>query len=330
VLDLAGHLGWPVLADPRSGCRLPHDRVVAHFDAILRSAAGRAARPETVLRFGSLPASKVLTEWLHDQAGEQIGIDADGRRSDPLGDLGPVVVAPAGEVGPALMRSCPGGTDPAWGSRWADADRRAASAIDLALSDRLTDPAVARRLVARLPDGAHLVVSSSMPVRDVEWYAAPRSGVRVLANRGANGIDGVVSTAVGVALAGAPTVALVGDVAFLHDTNALLGLTDRGVDLTVVVVDNDGGAIFSFLPQARVLDDVTYERLFGTPHGLDLVAVARAHGVDAASISDADGLDAELRREVAGPRVVVVHTDRGANVAVHDEIHQAVADALDR
>jgi 2-succinyl-5-enolpyruvyl-6-hydroxy-3-cyclohexene-1-carboxylate synthase len=124
-----------------------------------------------------------------------------------------------------------------------------------------------------------------MPVRDVEWYAAPRRSVRVHANRGANGIDGVVSTAVGVAAAsGSPTALLVGDVAFLHDVNGLLGAHDRGADLLVVVVDNDGGGIFSFLPQASEVDAERFEQLYGTPHGLDLVAVARAHGVPAEAL----------------------------------------------
>ncbi|MGH9154838.1 MAG: thiamine pyrophosphate-dependent enzyme, partial [Acidimicrobiales bacterium] len=209
------------------------------------------------------------------------------------------------------------------------AEAAAQVAIDETLADepRPTEPAVARRLVASVPDGAALVVSSSMPVRDVEWYAAPRSGLRVIANRGANGIDGVTSTAVGVALGAAgPTVALLGDLAFLHDATGLLALGQTGADLTVVVVDNDGGGIFSFLPQATRLGAMSFERLLGTPHGLDLVAVARSFGVEATRIADLDALAAAAT--TPGPKVVVVPTDRGGNVAVHDRLHAAVAAAV--
>src|SRR3546814_10022318 len=123
-----------------------------------------------------------------------------------------------------------------------------------------------------------------MPVRDLEWFGVIRSDLRVIANRGANGIDGVVSTAVGAALVGAKTTLLIGDVAFLHDSNGLLGLAGRDVDLTIVVLDNDGGGIFSFLPQRTQLPPERFEHLFGTPHGLNLVALARAYGVQAAGV----------------------------------------------
>jgi len=186
-----------------------------------------------------------------------------------------------------------------------------------------------------LPEGSRLVVSSSMPVRDVEWFAAPRSGVQVLANRGANGIDGVVSTAVGVALAargtGSATVVLIGDVALLHDSNALLGLADRGVDLTIVVVDNDGGGIFSFLPQGQALEADRFEQLFGTPHGVDLSVLAAAHGlmtVEPATGADiADAVRASIG--AGGSRMVQIRTDRTANVEVHDQLNGAVAAALE-
>ncbi len=191
---------------------------------------------------------------------------------------------------------------------------------------------MARAVAASLPEGARLVVSSSMPVRDVERYAAPRPGLDVLANRGANGIDGVVSTALGVALgAGAPTALLVGDVAFLHDSNGLLGAAGRRADLVCVVVDNDGGGIFSFLPQASALARDRFEALFGTPHGLDLAALASAYGVDARRLAPGDDIGPAVAEAVArgGVRVLVVATDRAANVAVHRRLDEAMAAAVE-
>jgi 2-succinyl-5-enolpyruvyl-6-hydroxy-3-cyclohexene-1-carboxylate synthase len=154
--------------------------------------------------------------------------------------------------------------------------------------------------------------------------------VRVHANSGANGIDGVTSTAVGVALTWTPTVLLIGDVAFLHDANALLGLSRRGASLVIVVVDNGGGGIFSFLPQRRALDAGTFEQLFGTPHGSDLVALAEAHGVPAERVGSRAGLRAAVTGALTrgGPRVVVVGTDRDANVEVHRRVEAAVAAAV--
>jgi 2-succinyl-5-enolpyruvyl-6-hydroxy-3-cyclohexene-1-carboxylate synthase len=161
-------------------------------------------------------------------------------------------------------------------------------------------------------------------VRDVEWYGTPRNDIRVVGNRGANGIDGVVSTALGVASgSGRPTVALLGDLAFLHDAGGLLGAAGRDVDCTFVVVDNDGGGIFSFLPQASALPVDRFEQLFGTPHGIDIGAIAAAHGIPVTDVVAA-------RREPpdAGVRVIHIRTDRAANVAVHDEVNAAIAAAV--
>jgi 2-succinyl-5-enolpyruvyl-6-hydroxy-3-cyclohexene-1-carboxylate synthase len=188
---------------------------------------------------------------------------------------------------------------------------------------------VARTLAASLPDDARLFCSSSMPVRDVEWYGRPRMGLQVLSNRGANGIDGVVSTALGVSLSdpARPTVALLGDLAFLYDAGALLWAVRRNVTLTLVVVDNDGGGIFSFLAQASAVGGETFERLWGTPHGIDLAEVAAAYGIAVEPISDQGELGPAVARslQAGGVRMVLVRTSRGANVAVHDEIHAAVA-----
>ena len=333
VAQLAQATGWPVLADPLSGCRVPG--AVSAFDPILRVRAfAEAHRPDVVVRVGALPASKVLGEWLASAGARVVLLERAGAFLDPdrlAADIVPGGVAVLAD----LARRLEGIGDPSWGAAWQTADDAAQGAIARVLAGReeVTEPAVARSLLAALPDGATLVVSSSMPVRDLEWYAAARDGVRVVANRGANGIDGVVSTAVGVALAtGGPTALLIGDLALLHDTGGLLGLAERGVDLAIVVIDNRGGGIFSFLPQARSLPAPRFERLLATPHEVDLPSLVAVYGLPALRVHDADGLVPALTAAVhtPGPLVVVAPTDRAANVAVHDELHAAVATAVDR
>jgi 2-succinyl-5-enolpyruvyl-6-hydroxy-3-cyclohexene-1-carboxylate synthase len=167
-----------------------------------------------------------------------------------------------------------------------------------------------------------------MPVRDAESFAAPRTGIDVHANRGVNGIDGFVSTVLGIAAgSGGPTVGLLGDLCFLHDSNGLLGARDRGLDATFVVVDNDGGGIFSFLPQVEHPEH--FETLFGTPHGIDLADLARVHGVPVTEVTAAGDVAPGVIESAAagGVRVVLVRTDRAANVARHREVWSAVADA---
>lgn len=340
VLALADAARWPVLADPRSGCRRPTRVTVAHADALLRHAPFRddpASRPEVVLRLGRPWSSKVLGQWLAGLSVPQVLVEGTGLPADPDGVVDEVVLAEPGGTCRGLESVGVAAAPVGWLERWTGADRVAAEAIadEIAEIDHggsdLCEPGIARAVAAVVPAGGCLVVSSSMPIRDVEWYAPPRTALRVLANRGANGIDGVVSTAVGVALAGGPTFALVGDLAFLHDTNGLLGAAARDVDLTIVVVDNDGGGIFSFLPPREELDDRRYEQLFGTPHGVDLAAVAWAHGVRATTVADAAGLERALARanEVRGLTVVVGRTwGREFNRWAHGAIHDAVAAAL--
>jgi 2-succinyl-5-enolpyruvyl-6-hydroxy-3-cyclohexene-1-carboxylate synthase len=178
-----------------------------------------------------------------------------------------------------------------------------------------------------MPQDSNLVLSSSMPVRDVEWFSAPRVGVRVLSNRGVNGIDGVVSTAVGVATeSGKVTALLIGDIALLHDTNGLLNLMQRAVDLKIVVVDNKGGGIFSFLPQSTTLDPQRFEQLFGTPHNVDIGQLVQAHGLSNVTVKTVAQLKGALAQH--GSRVIIVNTDRRQNVADHDAVYAAVAKAV--
>ncbi|HUP84326.1 MAG TPA: 2-succinyl-5-enolpyruvyl-6-hydroxy-3-cyclohexene-1-carboxylic-acid synthase [Acidimicrobiales bacterium] len=329
---LAAALQWPVLADPRSQARGGPCSVAA-FDGLLRSPGFVEAHPvETVLRLGEPPASKVLSQWLAGLVdAEQIVVDPYGRWPDPERRSDRVVHAdPTAFCGELMdaVHPAPAG----WLTGWLAAEAAAQMAIErvLAAHDEATEPGVARALTASLASDVSLFVSSSMPIRDVEWFGHPTSAHRVLANRGANGIDGIVSSALGVAASGVPTVCLLGDLAFLYDAGGLLGATGRGLSCTFVVIDNGGGGIFSFLPQAGALPPDRFEQLFGTPQSVDIVALAGAHGVQGVVVDAASELVPAVERSLStgGVGLVVVRTDRVANVAVHDELHAAVAATL--
>lgn len=317
VVSLAERLGWPILADPLSGVRGAPNAIAA-FDALLRHQAfADAHAPEVIVRVGRAPASKVLSQWTLRTAAPVLQVG------------GPGVVDPERNVVACCtfddLAGLRGAAGTPWLARWRHADERAERAITEVIAETgLTEPAAARTVATSLADDVDLVVASSMPVRDLEWYGGHRA--RAHANRGANGIDGVMSTALGRALTGRPTAVLLGDIAFVHDANALVAVRDRGVDLRVVVVDNGGGGIFSFLPQASALAVDRFEQLFGTPHGTDLEALASAHGVAARTVATCDELAAAVASP--GPSVTRIVTDRDQNVRVHDRLHAAVAAAL--
>ncbi len=338
VLELGARLGWPVLADPRSGCRVVHPAAVAHADALLRiPAVADALRPSFVVRLGQPPASKVLSTWLAASGAESLLVEEGGAWLDPGHDAAAVVAVPVGAFAHGVTEALVAAALPAAPSpvlaRWRALDDTAAGALSGAVADEpaVSEVAVARGVVARAGADAALFVSSSMPVRDVEWFAARAVGPRVLANRGANGIDGVVSTAVGVALSGLPTWLLIGDLALLHDVNGLLGVSSRSVRLRLVVVDNAGGGIFSFLPQARTPGGQVFERFFGTAQDVDVLDVLRSHAIPTAVAATPAELDAGLAGLATATDAVaalVVRTDRAANVVHHDRLHQAVARAV--
>ncbi|HUR24236.1 MAG TPA: 2-succinyl-5-enolpyruvyl-6-hydroxy-3-cyclohexene-1-carboxylic-acid synthase [Acidimicrobiales bacterium] len=340
VEALAAVLRWPLLADPRSGCRTSAPTTVSAADALLRVGSFASdLRPDAVLRLGAPWASRVVGEWLADLDAPQYLVDPHCAWLDPSRTAAVLVTADPTRLawavaGAANLRPAP----ERWLVRWQDAEAAAQTAIDaelvvLGAEGAANEPAIVRALADALPQRSTLVVASSMPIRDMEWFGRPREGLRVLSNRGANGIDGVVSTALGVAAAGrGATFALVGDLAFLHDAGGLRAgaASDTVVDCTVVVVDNGGGGIFSFLPQASTLPPATFERLLGTPHDVDLVAVARAFGASADEVVSVKELltAIEPTGRGEGARVVVVRTDRAANVTVHDRLHRAVGEAV--
>ncbi len=324
-------LGWPLLADPLSGARRG-GAAIAHYDAILRHAGFTTARrPDLVVRCGDLPTSKPLRAWL-DGLGEdvtQLGFDPHAAWQDPGASLQVVLAAAAAPTLVAAAEHAPS-ADPDWLRAWRDADATAAAAIDATLAGDLSEPRLARELCALLPADATLFVASSMPVRDVESFAAVRDDApRVLCNRGANGIDGTVSSAFGAAaVSPGPVVLLIGDVALAHDIGGLLAARRLDLPLTIMLVHNDGGGIFEFLPLAGARD--VFEEHVATPHGLAFEHAAALYGCDFARAHDVAELRVQLDAALAAPgtSIVEVRTDRAANLALHRELAAAVAARL--
>ena len=331
LAEFAERARMPLLADPLSGGRRG-PAAIAHYDALLRDpdwAADHA--PDLVIRVGDMPTSKPLRAWLHGIPDAlQVAVDPEGAWQDPGGAVATVLGTDARRTLEALGDRLPRRRDAAYLERFRRADHAAAAAIAHVLGAAgLSEPRVAAELGARLPEAATLVVASSMPVRDVETFMPARHAPpRVLANRGANGIDGTVSTAFGVAAAArGPVVLLTGDVALAHDVGGLLAERRTPAKLTIVLLDNDGGGIFDFLPVSRTQPRAAYVDHVATPHGLDFAHAAALYGCGYERAGDVEGFRAALERALAAERstIVRVGTDRSANVALHAEVWDAVS-----
>jgi 2-succinyl-5-enolpyruvyl-6-hydroxy-3-cyclohexene-1-carboxylate synthase len=335
ILDLAAKLKWPVIADPRSNCRVAPESthgatVVTCADVMLRHLpTNELLQPSVVLRIGDPPVSKVVNQWLAKCGAEQIAVTQQPSLIDPDKVVTTHIVGSINELFMEMSRGTDTRSETEWISNWKRCEVQARAALDKSFSEQasLTEPLCAVTVSEAVAVGTNIVVSSSMPVRDLEWFAPARDGVRVFSNRGVNGIDGVVSTAVGIGLsAKMPTALLIGDIALLHDSNGLLNLNRRDVQLKIIVVDNEGGGIFSFLPQAEAMEGAQFEQLFGTPHSVDFESLAKAHGLPFTWVTTTE----ELRRELANAEtsIIGVRTDRKKNVEHHNALYSAVADAL--
>ena len=326
VAELAEALGWPLVAEATSNARRA-GQSIDHYDLILGSDRFTDSHiPDLVLSFGSVGLSKTLARLLGKAPQILVGASdtwldagrtAELRLSIPAGDF----CSALGEAG--IGSSVAEG----WRESWSDAALTARGVIEEASTkSRLSEPQAARTLLAESPNGAHIIVGASMPIRDVDNFSAARQDVRLFANRGLNGIDGFISTALGIASStGTSTYALCGDLTFLHDQGALLHAAQRGVDLTIVLVNNDGGGIFSFLPQAQFPEH--FETVFGTPQAVDIALLCRAHGITHVSVDDRDGFTSCLA-PAPGIRVVELRTDRAENVRLHEQLRSSVAAAL--
>jgi 2-succinyl-5-enolpyruvyl-6-hydroxy-3-cyclohexene-1-carboxylate synthase len=332
--ELAGYaarLNLPLLADPLSRARTGK-AAIAHYDVLLRDESFTVAhRPEFVLRVGDLPTSKPLRAWLAELDAPQAAFDPEMTWQDPDSVVARRIPLPVdlaiGQFGDPGLRDPPSG----WLDSWRAADAAVAGAIAETLGDELSEPLVAAKLGEWLPREATLFVASSMPVRDVEeFFPARDDPPRVLSNRGANGIDGTVSAAFGTAaVAGGPVVLLIGDVALAHDIGGLLASRRLGLALTIVLLNNDGGGIFHFLPVAGERD--AFEEHVATPHGLDFAHAAALYGCGYERPGSAAELHAAVQAGLAGQEttIIEVRTDRSENLALHRRVAQAARAALE-
>jgi 2-succinyl-5-enolpyruvyl-6-hydroxy-3-cyclohexene-1-carboxylate synthase len=354
----AAAAGWPLLADPLSGARRG-DAAVAHYDALLRDEDFLAGvTPDLVLRVGDLPVSKPLRSWLGGLHGvRQIALDPEAAWQDPAAVISDsLALEPAAALtrlaGSLAEPSAPAdGVEDDWLALWRSADERAAEAILGELGHHeISEPAVASELGVLLPEEATLFVASSMPVRDIEtFWPVRRDPPRVLCNRGANGIDGTISSALGAAAdASGPVVLLIGDVALAHDIGGLLAMRRLGLKLTIVLLDNGGGGIFDFLaisssrsarapeperrgPVADESQEDIYTHHVATPTGLDFAAVAALYGLSHERVEDVFAFRAALEGSLDGVRessIIEVRGEREANVRLHRRVWEAVSRSL--
>jgi 2-succinyl-5-enolpyruvyl-6-hydroxy-3-cyclohexene-1-carboxylate synthase len=334
VAKLAAVTGYPVLAEPTSQLRLNPDlgsSVVWAYDSIARVQPWGLA-PGLIIRVGDMPTSKALRRWLAS-LGEtaQLVVDPTGAWNDPTRTAGLALRAAPTALASGLAARLVEREETGFAARWRLANDAAAAAIRAELSrfgGEPTEPGAHMSLGAALRDGDLVFCASSMPIRDAESFLpASERDVAFFSNRGANGIDGTVSSAVGAAIATQrPAWVVVGDLALHHDSNGLALLRHATEPVRIVCLNNDGGGIFEFLPQAGQVSREEFEAVFGTPLGLDLSKLAALHGIEHRRVS---ALDELASAGVAGHVLIEVPVDRAANVGIHDTIWQSVAARLD-
>ncbi len=339
IARFADAAGWPVIADIasqlRSGPHVAHAPIVAGAELLLRDGPfARAYAPRAVVRLGSTPISKALRLWLEaSKPAAYWLLDPHGQWSDPdqlatersAADPAALLDAAADALGAPQRES-------AWRRAFTRAEHDAQAALARALDAEaaLLEPRAARELAALLPNGSLLVLSNSMPVRDADaFWPTSLEPLRVLVNRGTNGIDGLTSTALGASAAWpGPVALLTGDLAFLHDLGGLAAARHGG-SLTIVLLQNDGGGIFSFLPIAEHGEAIGFERLFRTPHGLALHHAGALFGVPWHRVTSWEHFRATVKAGLASPGVSIVElpVDRDQNVRCFRALAHVALDA---
>jgi 2-succinyl-5-enolpyruvyl-6-hydroxy-3-cyclohexene-1-carboxylate synthase len=337
LVHLAQQSGYPILADPLSQVRSAQsEHVLSSYDAFLRiDSFVERVEPQLVLRFGAMPTSKPLLLYLKRYSDcPQIVIDGNAGWEEPTQLASEMIHADSRSLCRSLLAflSTTRGRNEEWTATWERTEAITRQQMQTTMQDfaPLFEGRVFTELAEIVPDGTTLYVGNSMPVRDADTFFWPnKRSVRVMGNRGANGIDGVVSSALGAsAAADGPVVLVIGDLSFYHDLNGLLAARLHGLDLTIVLINNDGGGIFSFLPQASYSEH--FEQLFGTPTGLDFAPVVQMYGGTFQRISHWHDFRVAIHASITngGLHVIEVPTERASNVQMHRQLWQVVAEAL--
>jgi 2-succinyl-5-enolpyruvyl-6-hydroxy-3-cyclohexene-1-carboxylate synthase len=316
-------VGWPLLAEPQSNARRGRNAIVSYRYLIGHPATRRMLSPEAVICVGRPGISREILAFLRD-APAVIVVDSHDDWADPTRSAHLLVGQLPTPEWPAA--------DPSWLRRWREADQIARSAIDSFLDDsEFSEPRVIRDVLRHIGDDALCVIGSSMPIRDAEVTLPPRRGLRILCNRGLAGIDGTTSTAVGAAIAhqaagGGRAYAIMGDLTFLHDLTGLISCRQAAApDLTIVVINNQGGGIFSLV--GHTADAAGFDDLFGAPHTVDIASMAAGAGWQHQMVASPSELIASLNG--SGLRIVEVHTDRNVNAKLHQRLSDHIGRALE-
>ncbi|MFT4417093.1 2-succinyl-5-enolpyruvyl-6-hydroxy-3-cyclohexene-1-carboxylic-acid synthase [Fredinandcohnia humi] len=335
VTQLADKLQFPIFADPLSQLRSgkhPIDLIIAGYDAFLRNENVRDNfTPEIIIRFGAMPVSKALLQYIQKHSSAiQFVVDGDGGWRDPTLSASEMVYCDEVDFCNSLSGVILRKEDSSWLESWMQLNNIVLKNIkNVHMEESLFEGKVFTELQEILPTHSTLFVGNSMPIRDIDtFFTNNDKGIKVMANRGANGIDGIISTAVGVSAKNENTVLVIGDLSFYHDLNGLLATKQHNLHITIILINNDGGGIFSFLPQSA--EKKHFELLFGTPIGLDYEKVVEMYGGSFTRIRNWEDFRTTITESLKtkGLHVVEINTDREENVLIHRKMWNNVSQEI--
>lgn len=334
IVQLAEQLQFPILADPLSQIRTAsnHPLIIDCYDTFLRNEkAVKTLEPEVIIRFGAMPVSKALTLFIKQNKDiSHIVVDGAAGWREPTGLATQFVDSDEVFFCRKLATAVKVQEETIWREQWQQLNKTAKTGLQAILSEQTLNEGKVFSLLEKVtPNDSYIFVSNSMPIRDCDTFLhCNESNRKIFANRGANGIDGVISTALGVSIVGYPTVLVIGDLSFYHDLNALLAAKKDHLNITIILVNNDGGGIFSFLPQAAEKNH--FEELFGTPHGLDFSHVVKMYNGQFNRVTDWEQFNEAVTEsfKVNGLKVIEVVTNREENVQYHRNLQKNVSQEI--